>query len=140
MRKLTFLVVICVMAVANIQAAENMPPIVDAGEDQTIFWSDGVQLYGSAVDDGLPSPPGFISYLWEVDLSPAESIVDFSSIYMPNPFVTFSMPGVYTLSFNVSDTEYITSDQVVINATPEPATLLLLGLGGLMLRKKRSSK
>src|SRR4029077_3637788 len=42
----------------------NTPPVVNAGPDQTIILPSIAILSGSATDDGLPNPPGALTYTW----------------------------------------------------------------------------
>src|SRR4029077_10778020 len=43
--------------------SENLPPIADAGPDQSITFPNNVTLNGSATDDGQPN--GSITYSWK---------------------------------------------------------------------------
>src|SRR5215471_8688501 len=44
--------------------ANNQPPSVTAGPDQTITLPASANLSGSAADDGKPNPPGTLTYQW----------------------------------------------------------------------------
>ena len=46
------------------EAPVNQPPVVSAGVNQTITLPAVANLNGSATDDGLPNPPGALTYAW----------------------------------------------------------------------------
>ena len=50
-------------AVLARDAGANQQPVVNAGPNQTITLPAGATLSGSATDDGLPNPPGQLTYL-----------------------------------------------------------------------------
>lgn len=84
---------------------DNQPPYnVSAGSNQATWLVDGttsVTLIGSAQDDGLPIPPGQLSYLWERTAGPATAV-----IVSPNSSSTrvdFTQTGDYTFRLTVSD-------------------------------------
>jgi hypothetical protein len=53
----------------TLSTGANQPPVVAAGSDQTITLpTNSVALTGTAIDDGLPSPPGALTYSWSVVL------------------------------------------------------------------------
>ena len=58
-----------------------------------------------------------------------------------DPFMGSPLTGFWVddtpFSINLVDSTISTYDQIVFHIIPEPATLLLLGLGGLALRKRR---
>src|SRR5437868_6931409 len=108
----------------------NQPPVVNAGPDQTINFPDSATLNGSASDDGLPNPPGALTYTWSVVTGPGT--VSFADASATNTTASFSVGGVYTLRLTADDGAASSSDDVVItvnqapvvNAGPAPAISL----------------
>jgi len=80
--------------------AQNNPPVVDAGEDQSIYVGEATVLQGSATD---PDGNVIVSYLWTVESAPAGSSPSFSN--PAHPWANFSadVAGDYVLSLVASD-------------------------------------
>ena len=105
--------------VVNESAPQNVAPSVNAGADQTITLpTNSVPLSGSASDDGLPNPPGQLSYTWSQVAGPAA--VTFATPTAASTTASFSLAGTYTLRLQVSDSERSASDEVVVTVYPEP--------------------
>jgi len=70
---------------------------------------------------------------WQIDILPGNDVAEFGIRIWPNPeaekigFMLFAPAG------GVARLDYIHIDTICV---PEPATLLVLGLGGLLLRKR----
>ena len=79
----------------------NQAPIVNAGSNQTITLPATATLTGSASDDGLPNPPGALTYLWSQSSGPAQASL--ANPTQPNTTVSFPVNGVYVFQFTVSD-------------------------------------
>src|SRR6185436_13249801 len=82
--------------------AQNQPPSVSAGGDQTVLLPDVAALNGSAVDDGLPVGSSLVP-VWSVLSGPGP--VQFANA---NAFVTtasFTITGRYELRLTVSDSQ-----------------------------------
>jgi len=104
----------------------NDPPVVDAGEDQTIFLPDYAVLEGTVTDDGLPNPPGeIVRENWVIESSFPEKAKD--KAYLTYIFsiketrAYFPEPGIYTLRLDAFDGELEGSDRVeisVLESTP----------------------
>lgn len=98
--------------------AENQPPVVNAGPDQTVTAGASVQLSGNATDP----ESGAMTYLWWQIAGPS---VTLSSTIIPNP--TFVAPSVSTATqlefqFRVSDASLTRTDTVVVTVNPQPAS------------------
>jgi cytochrome c peroxidase len=101
---------------AGQQVVLNTAPIAGAGGDITILLaSAGVPLAGSGSDDGLPSIPGVLSFLWEQVDGPAGGITTFFDPTVPLTTATFSTPGPYTLRLTASDGNLFSFDLVLVD-------------------------
>ena len=91
--------------------------MVDAGPDQTVPIPSAT-LNGSASDDGLPNPPGALTYTWSVVTGPGT--VSFADASATNTTASFSGSGVYTLRLTAYDGAASSSDDVVITVNQAP--------------------
>jgi regulation of enolase protein 1 (concanavalin A-like superfamily) len=96
---------------------QNAAPVVNAGPDQTVSIPSAT-LNGSATDDGLPNPPGALTYTWSVVAGPGT--VSFADVSAPNTTASFSQGGVYTLRLTAYDGAASSSDDVVITVNQAP--------------------
>jgi subtilisin family serine protease len=94
----------------------NMPPTVNAGNDQTITLPATASLTGAATDDGLPNPPAAITTTWSKVSGPGT--VTFGNASALSTTATFSAAGVYTLRLTASDSALSSTDDVVITVNP----------------------
>jgi hypothetical protein len=110
----------------NIALTVNNSPVTNAGPDQTITLPSGVTLNGSATDDGIPNPPGILTYTWSKISGPGT--VSFKNVHAPSTTATFSTFGTYTLQLAASDSVFVGKDRAVISvnpaATPTPTPTL----------------
>lgn len=88
----------------------NLPPIVNAGSDQSITLPASATLSGSVSDDGLPAPAN-LSTSWNLVAGPG-------TVTMANPNVlstnlSFSAAGTYTLQLSASDGQLTQTDNVI---------------------------
>jgi hypothetical protein len=104
---------------------ENQPPEAFAGVDQTIV-SGPVTLFGRFHDDGLPSSTN-TTVLWEVTNKPEGAVVVLDTATNAAVTATFSVAGAYTLRFTANDSEFFTSDDVLISVTGNQAPLVNAG-------------
>src|SRR5207248_2804771 len=91
--------------------------VVDAGPDQTVPIPSAT-LNGSASDDGLPNPPGALTYTWSAVAGPGT--VSFADASATNTTASLSQSGVYTLRLTAYDGAASSSDDVVITVNQPP--------------------
>ncbi|MFC1752267.1 LamG-like jellyroll fold domain-containing protein [Thermoproteota archaeon] len=97
----------------------NLPPTVDAGEDQVInLAEDIVNLDATVSDDGLPNPPGAMATLWSMVSGPGS--VTFGDEAAIDTIASFSTYGVYVLRLTADDSELNSSDDIEVTVNPIP--------------------
>ncbi len=93
----------------------NCPPVADAGEDQTVYLDEPVQLSGAASDhDG----DEIVSWTWSIESAPGGSSASFNDPGISDPVFSPDLLGAYVLSLVVSDGED-TSDPDTLTITVE---------------------
>jgi hypothetical protein len=93
----------------------NLPPIANAGPDQSITGpANTVTLNGSATDDGQPN--GTITYSWQKLAGPGK--VTFGNASQAVTTAQFSKAGTYTLQLTANDGQLSATDNVVIPVLP----------------------
>ena len=95
----------------------NNPPSVDAGADNVTTLPAGVTLNGNVSDDGLPLGSS-LSLSWSQVSGPGTTT--FVDATAAQTSATFSSDGTYTLRLSVTDSEFVSSDDVVITVNPAP--------------------
>lgn len=110
-------------ASAATQVVCNLPPVANAGPDQTVQLSGsptaGVTLDGSgSTDDGLLGP---LAYSW----SEGASAVGIG----PNPTVTLGL-GTHVLTLTVDDGQYTATDTVTIDVVDPTPPLIVPTIAG----------
>ena len=95
----------------------NFPPTVNAGADIDHAIAMGTQLNATVSDDGLPDPPGALTYLWEKVSGPGVVTFD-PDAFVEDPHVSFSMNGTYVLRLTADDGELSESDEVTVQVSP----------------------
>ncbi|MCP4255834.1 MAG: hypothetical protein GY775_21025, partial [Candidatus Scalindua sp.] len=99
----------------------NIAPVSNAGLDQNITLpNNSVTLNGSATDDGLPNPPGAMSFGWSVVSGPGT--VNFSDLSALSTTASFSIAGTYTLRLAVNDGEFSDSDDLIVTVSANSGT------------------
>jgi hypothetical protein len=78
----------------------NKHPVVNAGPNQTVPVLSAT-LSGSATDDGLPNPPGALTYTWSKVSGPGT--VTFANANAASTTATFSAAGTSRLQLTASD-------------------------------------
>ena len=92
----------------------NIPPVANAGGDQTVDKSDLVQLNGGLSSDGDTDP---LTYAWQLTV-PTGSTAILSDANIVNPTFTADLAGDYIAQLIVNDgTEDSVADTVTITAT-----------------------
>ena len=97
----------------------NKSPVVNAGPDQTITLPGAATLSGSATDDGIPNPPGTLSYTWTKSTGPGT--VTFADAHAASTTAAFSVAGTYTLQLSASDGVFSSSDKLIVIVNPNPS-------------------
>jgi hypothetical protein len=90
----------------------NQSPLVNAGPDQIITLPANVTLNGTVSDDGLPIPPGLLSFGWTKFSGPGT--VTFANANALSTTASFSTNGTYVLRLTGGDGEFSASDDVVV--------------------------
>ncbi len=94
----------------------NQPPLVSAGPNQTNYLStNAIPLNGFVSDDGLPLG-GTLTTLW-TNLNGGTNVT-FVNSNLPTTSAFFWATGVYTLQLSASDTQYRTTNNVIITVLP----------------------
>ncbi len=93
----------------------NLPPVVDAGPDQTLTLPASGALAGTVTDDGLPRGSVLRSRWVQVS---GPSTVWFADASRTATQVTFSEPGTYVLRLMGSDGEYTGQDEMTVTVLP----------------------
>jgi len=97
----------------------NVPPVVDAGANQTVTLNGSATLNATVTDDGLPwPPPAPLTALWSKVSGPG--VASFANSSSIDTSVTFSAVGVYVLRLLADDGEATTSDDVTVTVNPPP--------------------
>ena len=93
----------------------NLPPQVDAGADRTVAFTAGVNLLGTAGDDGLPTttPP---ATQWTQINGPGNVV--FSDPAALSTWANFSLPGVYQLRLTADDGNLRGWEDATVNVSP----------------------
>ncbi|PZR77171.1 MAG: hypothetical protein DLM52_05065, partial [Chthoniobacterales bacterium] len=109
------------------QSPANAPPVVQVGASQFIHLSDTAVIPGYATDDGLPLPPGQLSFQWSVESEPMginPAAVVFTNANAASTRVTFPVEGTYVLrltAFDSPDASSSGQNEVSITVDPDPS-------------------
>ncbi len=107
-----------VQITVNAAPVTNQPPVVNAGNDQTITLPLTATLAGTATDDGQPS--NILTVAWSKVSGPGT--VTFTNAATANTRASFSTNGVYVLQLSGSDSVLTSNDTVQITVNPVPST------------------
>ena len=100
----------------------NQAPVVTAPADRTITMPAGTTLNGSATDDGLPTPPGALTYAWTQFSGPAGGTTTFGTPTAATTTASFSTAGVYVLRLTANDSALSAFDDVTVTVNPATGT------------------
>jgi len=91
----------------------NFPSTIEAGPDQSITLPTLItSLMGALTDDGNPDPPGVTTSIWtQVSGTPGVVFGNPIDLYTT---ATFPGAGVYTLRLTASDSEFTSTDELVV--------------------------
>jgi hypothetical protein len=95
----------------------NLPPQVDAGDDQIVTTLEILQLNSAVLDDGKPSPPGQCQVSWSLKQGPEGGEVLFADPNQRITIATFTKYGMYQLQCTADDTEYSDTDDLIVIVT-----------------------
>ncbi len=112
------------------QNEPNVAPLVNAVADGAGNVS-GVNLTGTATDDGQPDPPLTLTFAWSQVSGPG--VASFTPANALATSAAFSLPGLYTLRLAASDSALTGTDDVIV-AAKDTATAWLArhpGIGTL---------
>ena len=124
-KRLTFMLLSCVMALAMVMlTACDVPPLADAGPDQTVNLGDVVTLDGSSSSDPEPMDPNnSITYSW-VQLG--GTLVTLNNASTANPtFTALNLGETLTFQLTVTDDEGNSATDTVnvtVGTTPVSTT------------------
>jgi uncharacterized repeat protein (TIGR01451 family) len=93
----------------------NVPPVANAGPDQTVHEGDLVTLNGNQSSDENGND---LSYRWSFISRPQDSAAQLNNANVVAPTFTADRPGVYTLQLLVNDT--------IVDGAPDTVTVTAL--------------
>jgi RHS repeat-associated protein len=96
--------------VITVPASVNLPPSVNAGQNQSVVLPQAVNLSAQVSDDGLPN--GTIASRWTRLGGPGQVI--FGNEFALSTEATFTLPGTYVLRLTASDSALTTSSDVIV--------------------------
>jgi hypothetical protein len=94
---------------------DNTAPVVNAGPDAQTDPAVPVLLQGQVADDGLPIPPGFVSFGWSQISGPGSA--SFTSTNRLGSTVQFSAAGNYVLQLTATDGVLTRSDTMTVSVS-----------------------
>ncbi len=109
------------VAVITVTELENVPPVADAGADQTVAYGAAAYLDGSGSYDP-DSGPQPLSFMWSFVSLPALSGLtndDISGRTTALPWFTPDVVGSYVLQLEVTDGEDTSADNVEVTCMEE---------------------
>lgn len=108
---------------------DNTPPLVEAGEEQTVWLSEdgtvSITLSGT-VEDMDGSPTDEMTHLWECVAGPEDFTIETPTAQ--ETAVVITAPGLYVFSFTASDGQFSDTDQVLVDVWPFGDTGLIVHL------------
>jgi PKD repeat protein len=125
------IVILSCLVLPSVALAQNTPPVVEAGPDQTVIVNSAAFLQGTATDpDGDP----IVAWLWAVDSAPIGSSPAIEWPDQPDPQFFADVAGDYVLSLIASDgTSWSDPDFVTIHVRelmPPQAVIIVSATSG----------
>jgi uncharacterized protein YjiK len=93
----------------------NLPPVVDAGTDQSLTLPASAALDGTVTDDSKPDPPNAVTTTWSQVSGP--STVSFGNASAVDTTASVSIPGVYVVRLTANDSQFSAYDDVTLTFT-----------------------
>ena len=109
----------------------NLPPVVQAGFDQTAFPGQTITVTGRFTDGLVKDSP------WTFRITWGDGIKTVTGKIQPHPkdivrTHTYKVPGDYTVTVTVTDAEGATgSDQMIVRVRPAGTPFVLMGAGDI---------
>jgi len=102
------------------------------------LWEGDAAIYPDPAGAGVILPAGENGVFGQQGLAVVSKIPAGSTVYDQIDFHCERMNDVVVTLWLINDDLTVTpQDSVIIHQIPEPATMLLLGLGGLLLRRRK---
>jgi len=98
----------------------NQAPVVYAGPGQSIILPATASLSGTVSDDGLPIPPGLLTFSWSKVSGPGA--VTFGNGTALNTTAAFSTNGLYGLRLIVSNGALLATNDVMVTGNGNQPT------------------
>lgn len=112
----------------------NLPPVVDAGADQTVVLPASVNLSGTATD----ANGDLLEFSWTVQNAPVGSGATLIASTADTTFIP-DLAGTYTLQLTVTERDttdqYSASDTIVITALSEGAEFVTYGVTSITVER-----
>lgn len=102
-------------ALFRVGKEENLPPNVEAGNNQDLILGATANLAASVTDDGLPDPPGEVKTIWS-KVSGSGNVI-FGNAAAVQTTAQFSAAGVYVLRLTANDGELSASGDMTVTVT-----------------------
>ena len=113
----------------------NVPPVVDAGTDQTVVLPISVNLSGTATD----ANGDLLDFSWTVQNAPVGSVATPAASTEKDTTFTPDKAGTYTLQLTVTERDttdqYSASDTIVITALAEGAEFVTYGVTSITVNR-----
>jgi hypothetical protein len=108
------------LELSGVAFPSNTGPSANAGADKTITLPASVTLSGTVGDDGLPIPPGLLTFGWTKVSGPGT--VTFANSNALSTTASFSAGGNYVLRLTANDGALAASDDigVTVNGSAQP--------------------
>jgi len=98
----------------------NTPPVVLAGEDQSILLNQSATLAGIVFDDSIPNPAAApLTTTWVLISGPGNAT--FGNAASPSTTATFNVAGTYVLELRANDGAAWGTDQILVNVVAPPS-------------------